>query len=118
MTFLANGHLFPVNSGHIEAKALQVLAAFADVFNVMHFDPFRAVADGAIVQQSGLSSSGEPGRGRIQISGCPFGLLNLLERLVEEMDRAAIRFSVGDVLTVFTKDFVNRRSLFVSQGFG
>ena len=86
MTFMTNGHLLTVNSRHIEAKALQVLTAFADVFDVMHFDPFWAVADGTVVQQSGLGSPGEPGRDRIQVGGCPFGLLDLLKRLVEEVN--------------------------------
>ena len=86
MTLLTNGHLLSVNSRHIKAKALQVLAAFADVFDVVHLDPFRAVADGTVVQQSGLGSSREPGRDSIQVNGYTFGFLDLLERLVEEVN--------------------------------
>ena len=86
MALLTYGYLLTINSRHIETKPLQVLATSADVFDVVHFDLFRAIADGTVVQQSGLGSSGEPGRDSIQVSGCPFGLLDLLERLIEEVN--------------------------------
>ena len=49
MTLSADRHLLTVNSCHIEIKSFQVLSSFADVFDVMHFDLFRAVADGTVV---------------------------------------------------------------------
>ena len=50
MTFLTNRHLLAVDGCHIEAEALQILTAFADMFDVVHFDPVRAIADGTVIQ--------------------------------------------------------------------
>jgi hypothetical protein len=118
MTTVTNRDLLTIDGGQVERKPLHFFASLADVSDVMHFDLVGAVADGAIVQQPRSGSSGKPGWRDIQVSGCLVGLFDLLEGLVEEVNRSPSGLGVGNVFAIFAEDFMKGGSLFGRQSFG
>ncbi len=113
MAFSTDWHLFPVDGGHIKVKSLQLLPAFTDVSDVMHFDLVWAVTDGTVVEQSGLSVFKSPGRDQVQVRLGTFGFLDLFQGLVEKVDWSAIGFGIGDILTILAEGFTHGSPLFV-----